>query len=137
MYFSYYAAGFRVAKIMSGELVETGHYIDVGGNNFWGVQVFQSGGQELVAANPKTVADVKAGKFTSEAQVRQELTRLGVKELRTPAEVDALVRDTPGTVMVVVNSMCGCAAVAASVPGTDCSAATVAGTAQTSGATAR
>jgi putative YphP/YqiW family bacilliredoxin len=42
--------------------------------------------------------------------MRQELTALGVRELRTPADVDAFVRQTPGTVMVVVNSMCGCAA---------------------------
>lgn len=42
--------------------------------------------------------------------MREELTRLGVKELKTPTQVDAFVRETPGTVMVVVNSMCGCAA---------------------------
>jgi putative YphP/YqiW family bacilliredoxin len=42
--------------------------------------------------------------------MRAELTRLGVKELRTSADVDAAVRDTQGTLMVVVNSMCGCAA---------------------------
>ena len=42
--------------------------------------------------------------------MREELTRLGVKELKTPAQVDAFIRETPGTVMVVVNSMCGCAA---------------------------
>ena len=42
--------------------------------------------------------------------MRQELTRLGVKELKTADEVDALVRDERGTVMIVVNSMCGCAA---------------------------
>ena len=42
--------------------------------------------------------------------MRQELTRLGVRELRTAAEVDALLRQTSGTTMVVVNSMCGCAA---------------------------
>lgn len=42
--------------------------------------------------------------------MRAELTRLGVKELRTPEEVDSAVRDTKGTLMVVVNSMCGCAA---------------------------
>jgi putative YphP/YqiW family bacilliredoxin len=42
--------------------------------------------------------------------MRQELTRLGVKELRTADDVDAAVRDTRGTLMVVVNSMCGCAA---------------------------
>ena len=43
------------------------------------------------------------------APMREELTRLGVKELRTATEVDqALTAD--GTVMVVVNSVCGCAA---------------------------
>jgi len=42
--------------------------------------------------------------------MRAELTRLGVKELRTAADVDAAVRDTKGTLMLVVNSMCGCAA---------------------------
>ena len=44
------------------------------------------------------------------APMRQELTRLGVRELRTPAEVDATLRDAPGTTLVVVNSICGCAA---------------------------
>jgi putative YphP/YqiW family bacilliredoxin len=42
--------------------------------------------------------------------MRQELTRLGVEELRTPDEVDAKLRDAKGTMLVVVNSMCGCAA---------------------------
>jgi hypothetical protein len=53
VYFSYYAAGFRVAKIASDKLVEVGHFIDVDGNNFWGVQVFESGGQEYVAASDR------------------------------------------------------------------------------------
>src|SRR5436305_2277225 len=44
------------------------------------------------------------------APMRQELTALGVRELRTAAEVDAAVTDTAGTLMVVVNSVCGCAA---------------------------
>ena len=52
-YFSYYSGGFRVAKIEGGELNEVGHFIDVGGNNFWGVQVFQSGGNEYVAASDR------------------------------------------------------------------------------------
>jgi bacilliredoxin len=43
------------------------------------------------------------------APMRAELTRLGVEELRTAADVDAAV-STPGTLMVVVNSVCGCAA---------------------------
>ena len=42
--------------------------------------------------------------------MRQELTRLGVEELRTPEEVDAKLKDAPGTTLVVVNSVCGCAA---------------------------
>ena len=43
------------------------------------------------------------------APMREELTQLGVKELRTPEQVDAAVRQ-PGTLMIVVNSVCGCAA---------------------------
>jgi hypothetical protein len=50
-YFSYYAGGFRVAKIQGGKLTEVGHFIDEGGNNFWGVQVFQKNGKEYVAAS--------------------------------------------------------------------------------------
>jgi putative YphP/YqiW family bacilliredoxin len=42
--------------------------------------------------------------------MREELTRHGVRELRTAAEVDEALTKTPGTVMVVVNSVCGCAA---------------------------
>ena len=52
-YFSYYAGGFRVLQIVADDLVEVGHYIDVGGNNFWGVEVFESGGQEYVAASDR------------------------------------------------------------------------------------
>ena len=43
------------------------------------------------------------------APMRDELTRLGVIELRTADEVDAIVKKD-GTVMMVVNSVCGCAA---------------------------
>lgn len=42
--------------------------------------------------------------------MREELTRLGVRELRTADAVDAAVQGTSGTLMVIVNSMCGCAA---------------------------
>lgn len=44
------------------------------------------------------------------APMREELTRLGVEELRTGSEVDAVLGQKRGTVMVVVNSICGCAA---------------------------
>ena len=43
------------------------------------------------------------------APFREELTRFGVEETRTSADVDKAVQ-SPGTVMVVVNSVCGCAA---------------------------
>jgi putative YphP/YqiW family bacilliredoxin len=42
--------------------------------------------------------------------MREELTRLGVQETRTPEEVDAILGPQSGTVMMVINSMCGCAA---------------------------
>jgi putative YphP/YqiW family bacilliredoxin len=41
--------------------------------------------------------------------MRAELTRVGVQELRTADEVDAAAR-SEGTVMIIVNSVCGCAA---------------------------
>src|SRR5688572_27582241 len=41
--------------------------------------------------------------------MRDELTQLGVQETRTPDQVDAAIQQ-PGTVMVIVNSVCGCAA---------------------------
>ncbi|UVJ40106.1 PA domain-containing protein [Arthrobacter sp. CJ23] len=52
-YFSYYSGGFRVTKIVDGKLVETGRFIDEGGNNFWGVQVFEKDGIEYVAASDR------------------------------------------------------------------------------------
>jgi Protein of unknown function (DUF1094). len=42
--------------------------------------------------------------------MRQDLTRYGVEEARTPEEVDRLLGPQSGTVMMVVNSVCGCAA---------------------------
>jgi len=41
--------------------------------------------------------------------MREELTSIGIKELRTAADVDAAIT-APGTTLVVVNSVCGCAA---------------------------
>jgi len=41
--------------------------------------------------------------------MREELTRLGIEELRTPEAVDQALT-APGTTMVIVNSICGCAA---------------------------
>ena len=47
------------------------------------------------------------------APMRQELSRLGVQELRTPEEVDAWIAQKQGTALLVINSVCGCAAGAA------------------------
>ncbi|GMK45252.1 MULTISPECIES: BrxA/BrxB family bacilliredoxin [Paenibacillus] len=42
--------------------------------------------------------------------MRDDLTRIGIKELRTPEEVADAIPDAKGTTLVVVNSVCGCAA---------------------------
>jgi putative YphP/YqiW family bacilliredoxin len=42
--------------------------------------------------------------------MRDEMVRMGATELRTVAEVDAALGDPKGTVLVFVNSVCGCAA---------------------------
>jgi|SRR5215471_4358187 len=42
--------------------------------------------------------------------MREELSRLGIQELRTAEEVDRAIVSQPGTTLVVVNSICGCAA---------------------------
>jgi hypothetical protein len=54
-YFSYYSGGFRVAQIdpVAGTLNEVGAFIDEGGNNFWGVQVWQHDGEEYVLASDR------------------------------------------------------------------------------------
>ena len=42
--------------------------------------------------------------------MRADLTQHGVEEARTPADVDRLLQPGNGTVLMVVNSVCGCAA---------------------------
>jgi putative YphP/YqiW family bacilliredoxin len=44
------------------------------------------------------------------AGIREDLKSVGVEELRTAEEVDRALAGQPGTTMVVVNSICGCAA---------------------------
>jgi putative YphP/YqiW family bacilliredoxin len=44
------------------------------------------------------------------APMRQELTRIGFREMRTADDVDSTLKDAKGTTLVVVNSICGCAA---------------------------
>ncbi|CAN5540057.1 hypothetical protein BH23CHL10_BH23CHL10_11990 [soil metagenome] len=52
-YLAYYSGGFRVIDIVNDQIVEVGHYIAEGGNNFWGVEVFEHDGRELVAASDR------------------------------------------------------------------------------------
>jgi putative YphP/YqiW family bacilliredoxin len=42
--------------------------------------------------------------------MREELTTIGFRELRTPGDVDEVVKRENGTLLIVVNSVCGCAA---------------------------
>jgi len=42
--------------------------------------------------------------------MREDLTRFGVEETRTPADVDRVLAPGSGTVLMVINSVCGCAA---------------------------
>ena len=42
--------------------------------------------------------------------MREDLTQAGIEETRTPEQVEAAIRETKGTLLVVVNSVCGCAA---------------------------
>jgi len=42
--------------------------------------------------------------------MRQDLTEFGIQEARTPADVDRLLSPNSGTVLMVTNSVCGCAA---------------------------
>jgi putative YphP/YqiW family bacilliredoxin len=42
--------------------------------------------------------------------MRQELSQLGIEETKTSEAVNDAIENTDGTVMVVVNSVCGCAA---------------------------
>ncbi|CAG7649831.1 BrxA/BrxB family bacilliredoxin [Paenibacillus allorhizosphaerae] len=42
--------------------------------------------------------------------MRDELTRIGIQELRTPEEAAAALEDAKGTTLLVINSVCGCAA---------------------------
>ena len=52
-YSAYYAGGFRVLRFGNRGLRETGRFIDQGGNNFWGVEQFTSGGDRLIALSDR------------------------------------------------------------------------------------
>ena len=52
-FLSYYAGGVRAITVGAGGIEEVGAFIDEGGNNFWGVEVFQQGGQEYVALSDR------------------------------------------------------------------------------------
>jgi putative YphP/YqiW family bacilliredoxin len=44
------------------------------------------------------------------APMRNDLTQVGFKELRTAEAVNVAVKNNPGTTLVMINSVCGCAA---------------------------
>ena len=52
-YVAYYAGGLRVIDVSTGEIEEVGAFIDEGGNNFWGVEVFEQDGEEYVALSDR------------------------------------------------------------------------------------
>jgi hypothetical protein len=57
-YFAWYSGGFRVAKFSETSIQEVGHFIDQGGNNFWGVQITDQthgprGGRRVVLASDR------------------------------------------------------------------------------------
>lgn len=53
-YLSWYAGGLRVIQYDKSGIQEVGHFIDSGGNDFWGVQTFVDAlGRELVAASDR------------------------------------------------------------------------------------
>jgi putative YphP/YqiW family bacilliredoxin len=72
----------------------------------------------LQAFNVKALETLKPGFKNGESMypeimvvpMREELTRLGIEELRSAADVDRFVQNESGTNMLVVNSICGCAA---------------------------
>src|SRR5688572_32266932 len=67
----------------------------------------QSPNQQLTATSGTMAAMPYPEPFI--APMRAELASVGARELRTPEDVDAALREQ-GTVMIVVNSVCGCAA---------------------------
>jgi len=71
----------------------------------------------VVTLVPRTKSDksVSGGKAVPYSELlikpmREDLTGLGIEETRSPEEVDAAIQSSEGTVMVIVNSVCGCAA---------------------------
>jgi hypothetical protein len=52
-YLSYYDAGLRVISVKHDKITEIGHFVDEGGNDFWGVQIIQRRGEEYVLASDR------------------------------------------------------------------------------------
>jgi putative YphP/YqiW family bacilliredoxin len=65
-----------------------------------------------VPESPKLAGEENAVPYPVEIvePMREELTRIGVRDLRTPEQVDDLLHTNEGTVLLFVNSVCGCAA---------------------------
>jgi hypothetical protein len=52
-YFSYYSGGFRVVEYGNNGMREVGAFIDEGGNNFWGVEVYEQDGEKYILASDR------------------------------------------------------------------------------------
>ena len=52
-YFSWYAGGFRVASYDATGIQEVGHFIDEGGNNFWGIEVYKRHHKTYILASDR------------------------------------------------------------------------------------
>lgn len=67
--------------------------------------------EKIIATKNKIVMQFGFGVGPDTSWMRQELTDLGVEELKTPEDVDrAMKENTDGTMLMVINSVCGCAA---------------------------
>src|SRR5471032_2587218 len=84
------------------------------GNRGWGAQrsspEYEIGIFRLRFRLSKTSEDQTMYDERLVQPMRQELSRLGIQETKTAAEVDAALGDKKGTALVIVNSVCGCAA---------------------------
>jgi putative YphP/YqiW family bacilliredoxin len=76
------------------------------------IQINLSGKQGKLTVCPTFPMEIQAMPYSEMLikPMREDLTRLGIEETRTPEAVDEAIQDTAGALMVVVNSVCGCAA---------------------------
>ncbi len=66
----------------------------------------------MVGVDPKQMFSTTPSRYPEQliARMREDLTQYGVQEARTREDVDRLLAPKDGTVLMIVNSVCGCAA---------------------------